>query len=494
MSRPAADSSSSSKPPYTFKSSSSILIVGAGVFGLGTAFALARRHAFSGCPITVLDRSADPAVFPSRDASSVDSSRIIRADYADPAYAALAAEAQVEWRKAGEDQLGGQGRYSESGLVVVADGDPTTQPDGTPTLQQPTTHKTGADYCRSSWENVVAISEHNGAMKDKIQLLPTQDDIRKAIGTGGVSGVWGYINRASGWADADQSMRWLFRHAKDSGRISFVSGTASSLTREGSKITGVTLDDGRAMSADLVILATGAWTGGLVDLRGRAVATAQTLAYLDITDEEQAALAAQPVILNLSSGLFVIPPRNNVLKVARHEYGYLNPTTAKPLRSPSDTARSEDDAAATSCPISLPPRNVEDAFNEIPERSKTVLRTALKDMIPLPAIHDRPFAKTKVCWYNDTPTGDFIIDYHPDWDGLFIATGGSGHGFKFLPVLGERIVDCVVGERPEAFKTKWAFHSTTPSATTAWNAVSTQDGSRAGETGLLFRDEMTKAS
>ncbi|KAL8370509.1 hypothetical protein RB595_000739 [Gaeumannomyces hyphopodioides] len=491
MSRPA-DSFASSKPLRTFTPPSSILVVGAGVFGLGTAFALARRHVFSSCSITVLDRSTNPAVFPSRDASSVDSSRIIRADYADPAYAALAAEAQVEWRKAGEDQLGGQGRYSESGLVVVADRDPTLpQPGSTPRLQA-TTHKTGADYCRSSWENVVAMSEHDQAMKDKIQLLPTQDDIRQAIGTGGVSGVWGYINRASGWADADQSMRWLLRHAKDSRRINFVSGTASSLTREGSKITGVALDDGRAMSADLVILATGAWTGGLIDLRGRAVATAQTLAYVNITDEEQAVLAAQPVILNLSSGLFVIPPRNNVLKVARHEYGYLNPTTtAEPLCSPSDSW-SEDVAA--SCPISLPPKNVEDAFQEIPERSKAVLRNALKDMIPLPAIHDRPFATTKICWYNDTPTGDFIVDYHPDWDGLFIATGGSGHGFKFLPVLGERIVDCVVGERPQAFKTKWAFQPPTSSTTTAWNAVSTQDGSRAGETGLLFSDEMAKAS
>lgn len=490
MSRPA-DSSASSKPPHTFTPPSSILIVGAGVFGLGTALALARRHVFSNCSITVLDRSTDPDVFPSRDASSVDSSRIIRADYADPAYAALAAEAQVEWRKAGEDQLGGQGRYSESGLVVVADRDPTLpQPGSTPL--QPTTYKTGADYCRSSWENVVAISAHDQAMKDKIRLLPTQHDIRQAIGTGGVSGVWGYVNRASGWADADKSMRWLLRHAKDSKRVSFVSGTASSLTREDNKITGVTLDDGRTMSADLVILATGAWTGGLIDLRGCAVATAQTLAYLDITDEEQAALAAQPVILNLSSGLFIIPPRNNVLKIARHEYGYLNPTTtAKPLYSPSD-APSED--AATFCPISLPPWNVEDAFHEIPERSKALLRGALKDMIPLPAIHDRPFAKTKVCWYNDTPAGDFIIDYHPDWDGLFIATGGSGHAFKFLPVLGERIVDCVIGERPEAFKTKWAFHSPTSLTAKEWNAVSTRDGSRAGETGLLLSDEMAKAS
>lgn len=446
MPRPTDSSPTSGSPPRTFTPPSSILIVGAGVFGLGTAYALARRHhVFSDCSITVLDRSTDPAVFPSRDASSVDSSRIIRADYADPAYAALAAEAQVEWRKTGDDQLGGQGRYSESGLVVVADRDPTfstQQPASSsssssiPSSQQSITqNRTGADYCQSSWENVLAMSKHDPALQNKVQLLPTQDAIRQAIGTGGVSGVWGYINRASGWADADRSMRWLLRRAQDTGRITFVSGTASSLTHVGNKITGVTLDDGRTMSADLVILATGAWTGGLIDLCGRAVATAQTLAYLNITDEEQAALASQPVILNLSSGLFTFPPRGNVLKVARHEYGYLNPTTtARPLRRPrlpSDSRpEKEEDDVGGSWPISLPPKNIEDAFVGIPERSKAALREALKEMIPLPAIHDRPFTTTRVCWYTDTPTGDFIMDYHPAWDGLFIATGGSGHGFK----------------------------------------------------------------
>jgi len=30
------------------------------------------------------------------------------------------------------------------------------------------------------------------------------------------------------------------------------------------------------------------------------------------------------------------------------------------------------------------------------------------------------------------PTGDFIVSYHPEHEGLFLATGGSGHGFKFF--------------------------------------------------------------
>ncbi len=88
----------------------------------------------------MVDRSTDPDVFPSRDASSIDTSRIVRADYSDAAYAALAAEAQVEWRRQGPGDLGGEGRYTESGLVVVAD------------VPSPVENKkTGMDYVRSSW-------------------------------------------------------------------------------------------------------------------------------------------------------------------------------------------------------------------------------------------------------------------------------------------------------------------------------------------------------
>lgn len=456
---------------------SSILIIGSGVFGLGTAYALARRDDFRNTKITLLDRSTDESLFPSRDASSVDSSRIIRADYADPAYAALAAEAQNEWRRQGDDELGGQGRYSESGLVLVAD----HVPAGTGAK------KDGADYCKQSWDNVNAMAKKDPALQGKIKFLPNIEAIREAVGTGRVNaGVWGYQNLNSGWADADRSMQWLLRKVKETGRVKLASGTASSLTREGNTVTGVKLSDGRQLSADLVVVAAGAWTGSLVDLVGRAAATAQVLAYLDITDEEQAALVNMPVYLNFNSGLFVIPPANNVLKVARHEYGYLNPTTAAaPLLSGTSTPNAP-------YITSLPPSDIADAFLDIPQRSKDALRSALRDMVPIPAIHDRPFTSTRVCWYSDTRTADFIIDYHPEWEGLFVATGGSGHGFKFLPVLGERIADCIAHSRPAAFTDKWAFKAL-PSKI-GWDQVCTEDGSRAGESGLLFKQELAKSS
>src|SRR4051812_43924209 len=100
------------------KTPESILIIGSGLFGLSTAWALTKRPRFDNTTITVVDHARGQ--FPPDDAASVDTSRIIRADYADPDYAALAAVAQAEWRKQADQEVGGQGRYSENGFIVMA--------------------------------------------------------------------------------------------------------------------------------------------------------------------------------------------------------------------------------------------------------------------------------------------------------------------------------------------------------------------------------------
>ena len=85
-----------------------ILIVGAGVFGLSTALELKQRGYKD---ITVLDRYAPPAV----DGSSVDISRIIRIDYADPIYCKMAREAYQGWTTEFKEQ------YFESGFALLSE-------------------------------------------------------------------------------------------------------------------------------------------------------------------------------------------------------------------------------------------------------------------------------------------------------------------------------------------------------------------------------------
>ncbi len=67
---------------------------------------------------------------------------------------------------------------------------------------------------------------------------------------------------------------------------------------------------------------------------------------------------------------------------------------------------------------------------------------------PLPGALDR-VSELKTCLYTMSPDEHFIIDCHPEWENLVIATGFSGHGFKFAPVIGEALADLAMfGKSP----------------------------------------------
>ncbi len=44
-----------------------------------------------------------------------------------------------------------------------------------------------------------------------------------------------------------------------------------------------------------------------------------------------------------------------------------------------------------------------------------------------------------MCQYENTSNGDFLIDRHPKWKNVWFAGGGSGHGFKHGPAVGEYV-------------------------------------------------------
>ena len=54
-----------------------------------------------------------------------------------------------------------------------------------------------------------------------------------------------------------------------------------------------------------------------------------------------------------------------------------------------------------------------------------------------PDLKDSPIVETRVCQYENTSNGDFLADRHPDLANVWLAGGGSGHGFKHGPALGE---------------------------------------------------------
>ncbi|KAJ5452926.1 FAD dependent oxidoreductase [Penicillium cf. griseofulvum] len=380
----------------------SILIVGAGVFGLSTALELNKRGYTD---ITVVDRFVPP----SADGSSVDISRIIRADYADPIYSQMAREAYNGWTTEYKDQ------YFESGFALFSE---------TPKNEY--------------MEKSKAIIRAAGG---KVDDLDDAMDIRKLYPSvqANFSGMNGYHNPKGGWADAAGSIQKLASRCTVAG-VSIIAGprgTVLSLRRAGSRVVGVNLVGGQVLLASQVILSTGAWTNRLLNMGHVASSSGQPVGFIQLTEEEALEMRKIPVMINMSSGVV------NVDGVQ------------KSLSSP----KFETSNAAT---------------GYLPDDADESLRKGLRQFFP--KLGDRPWMNRRLCWYTDTPNGDFIIDHHPTIQGLFMATGGAGHGFKFLPILGQYIADCFENKAPEALRQKWRMNPPQNDS----NGPMAGDGSRAG--------------
>ncbi|KAJ5899549.1 L-pipecolate oxidase [Penicillium taxi] len=405
-----------------------IVIVGAGVFGLSTALELKQRGYND---ITVLDRYTPPAV----DGSSVDISRIIRIDYGDPVYFKMAREAYDGWKTEYKDQ------FYESGFAL---------------LSETANH----ELITKSRETILATGGHVEDLPHATELLNSYPNIPSKL-----AGLSGYLNRRGGWANAAGSIQQLASRCSVEG-ISIVSGprgTVTSLRKKGLRVVGVNLFHGNFMLASRVIVSTGAWTNRILDIAHAATGSGHPVGMIQLTPDEARSLESTPVIMNLSSGIFCFPPTpgSNILKLAQHGYGFANEV----IIQDSGTSRT----------VSTPKVDSNVLSGYLPEDADEALREGLRRFFPKFA--DRPWMKRRLCWYTDTVKGDFIIDDHPTLQGLFVATGGSGHGFKFLPILGKYIVDCFEGKASEDLREKWRLH---PSPGNSSNIAMEGDGSRAG--------------
>jgi sarcosine oxidase len=82
----------------------------------------------------------------------------------------------------------------------------------------------------------------------------------------------------------------------------------------------------------------------------------------------------------------------------------------------------------------------------VPQSSVDHLRAYLRQYIP--ALESAPVIETRVCQYENTWNGDFLIDQHPEFENVWIAGGGSGHGFKHGPALGEYVSARILHHAP----------------------------------------------
>ncbi len=78
---------------------------------------------------------------------------------------------------------------------------------------------------------------------------------------------------------------------------------------------------------------------------------------------------------------------------------------------------------------------------------------SVRDYIALrfPALKNAPLLESRVCQYENSPDNNFIIDRHPKLQNVWLLGGGSGHGFKHGPALGDLVAGLVVENKsPDA--------------------------------------------
>ena len=76
----------------------------------------------------------------------------------------------------------------------------------------------------------------------------------------------------------------------------------------------------------------------------------------------------------------------------------------------------------------------------------------------LPGLGEAPLLEARVCQYANTPSGDLLVDRHPQHGNVWLAGGGSGHGFKLGPAVGDYVAERIAGRAGAAAEVALAAH------------------------------------
>jgi glycine/D-amino acid oxidase-like deaminating enzyme len=178
---------------------------------------------------------------------------------------------------------------------------------------------------------------------------------------------------------------------------------------------------GTEVAADRFVFACGAWLPDVFPdlLRGRIRPTRQVVVYFGPPAGDAGFSAASlPAWIDFPSGIYGTPDIDGRgVKVGIDTHG-----------APIDP----------------------DADDRTPD-SSSLQRAREWLALRIPALAAAPIVETRVCAYENTTNGDFLIDRHPEYDNVWIVGGGSGHGFKHGPAVGELTARMVLdGEQPDA--------------------------------------------
>ena len=380
----------------------SVVVVGAGIFGLAGALELERR----GYGVTLVN--AGP--IPHASAASNDVSRMVRMDYgADRLHCRLGSEAISGWRR--WNARWGRDLYHEDGLLFLSSG---------PLEEESFEGHSYRTLSEEGWSP---------------ERLGSEEIATRYPGWNADYYIDGYFNQRGGWAEATAVVSLLAGEARARG-ICVKTEAVSEIARGSGRVAGVIAADGTEIRADRVVAAAGVWTPSLLpELDGFIRLSGQPLLYIRPADPEPFRPPRFPPwgADIATTGWYGFPAnREGIVKIGIHGPGYsVSPDAPRVPPGDEDEARCRDFLSHS-----------------------------------LPALADAPLHAVKMCVYTDTFDGDFLISRHPGTEGLTVASGGSGHGFKFGPVLGRLIADAVEGI-PNPYLDRYAWRSVGDPATEA---------------------------
>ncbi|KAI1119916.1 sarcosine oxidase [Nemania abortiva] len=399
---------------------SSYLIIGAGNFGAATALSLAARSTTS--KVTLVDS----APFPNPRAASHDINKIVRDDYPHPVYMKLMLKGMERWRS---DPLYSP-FYHQTGAMRA---DPSTFSEDCLAMYEKLGVETeagwiSADEARDRWSRVFASSNFG-----ELQRL--------------------FWNPRVGWAEADKALTRVIETAVANGVEYKASGVAKLLFDESGACVGAQLGDGSEIRADAILVAAGAGTAQLLyrsapsnkslHVGDRAVATGAMSFFGRWDTERRQKFKDVPILKTSVPGV-----KGEAMSLAKDGVIKFNCDLCF-----TNFQKQEDGSI-----LSVPPDGASNFTwtTEMPQKFKDIAQRTLHGLYGENS-NGVEIEAYRLCWDASTPTHDFLISAHPHSQNLYIATGGSFHGWKFLPVIGDCIVDMMEGTLDKTLADRWAF-------------------------------------
>ena len=332
---------------------------------------------------------ADPGPVPHPLAASNDVSRMVRMDYGDDGlYSSLCAEAIEGWHRWNAGW--GQELYHEDGFLLMS----------------------SVPMAAGSFE------------QDSYSLLTQRGFPLERLSPGDLAGRYphwnsdhyidGYFNPRAGWVEASEVTATLVKDAIQAGVIIVTGFSAVKLLQVGEKVIGVVASDGVDLRADWVVIAAGVWPPILLpELADRMWPVGPPIFYFTPQHPENyRAPSFPPWGADIPrSGWYGFPANGEgIVKMANHGPGRRVHADSERITTPNEEAHCREFLTGS-----------------------------------LPSLAYLRLHGSKICLYCDTWDGDFWISRDPEREGLVVSTGGSGHAFKFAPVLGKLAADALEG-------------------------------------------------